>query len=147
MLSSALSCFCPALIPPPPQPKAPLKLTSYLPYACGPPLSATAGPDPTGEPHPHRRAEGHCLCAVRAQPGLWRTGFFQKCPVAHVSIRWLGLVMAEPGPSPPSSLKSPQGTGHGKVKVTVVMELGLTHGPSYLVAGHCRPESELYAGT
>lgn len=68
MLSSALSCFCPALTPPPPQPKAPLKLTSYLPYACGPPVSATAGPDPTGESpppqHPHRRASvlsGHNL--------------------------------------------------------------------------------------
>lgn len=60
MLSSALSCFCPALIPPPPQPKAPLKLTSYLPYACGPPVSATAGPDPTGEspPPPSTHTEG-----------------------------------------------------------------------------------------
>lgn len=49
--------------------------------------------------------------------------FFQKCPIAHVSILWLGLVMAEPDTSLLSHPKSSQGTGHGKVKVTVMVDI------------------------
>lgn len=67
--------------------------------------------------------ESLCLCALRAQPGLWRMDFFQKCPIAHVSILWLGLVMAEPDTSLLSHPKSSQGTGHGKVKVTVMVDI------------------------